>query len=601
MPNSHIEEYLRFHLSLPESTGFSVMLTGGKGSGKTWFIKKFFKEYTDRRVKVLYASLYGVTSLTEIDDQIYHQLKVDFDTHRSDRRRLRSTITDILANDRAGTYILVFDDMERSTLATKSLLGYIHAFVEQEGLRSIIIANSDELDRELYTELNEKLVGKSLQVENDISSAFDSFIKKMSTDSARWIINTRKELILALFHKAGYGDLRHLYQTLLDLEFFLKDFPNKFLVIKEIMKEIIELFCIFSFELKSGTIQAADLRQIGYLSMDQAYMDANEYGQDAMNNPMLKVTEKYSILYDVVLSPVLWSDHFSKGHIDRDRLTESLDSCKYFLDDASPAWQRLWHYKELEEDEYEVLLSIVKEQWEKYEFDSFGEILHVSGMFLFFSSLGIYKKSDSAIIEESKTYIDKKREEALWHHGQRDLLEFDMGNSWEQLDFLGAKSSGFQEIRHYFKEQFESYLAESLAQDTQALIALMIEDPEDLSSESLSQSPQRQRLYDRPLFYAVEVESFFEIFLDLRNKTKQQVIAIFVHRYEQPYLAEALVDELPFLISFAERLTEESDRQEGRLSGHLLADIRLTIDKAITSINEAELSLKEREVDQKHS
>ena len=72
--NEHIEEYLDYYCNLDHSPEYAVLLKGVWGSGKTWFIKKYCEKLGEKKKKVLYVSLYGITDLAEIDDIFFQQL-----------------------------------------------------------------------------------------------------------------------------------------------------------------------------------------------------------------------------------------------------------------------------------------------------------------------------------------------------------------------------------------------------------------------------------------------------------------------------------------------------------------------------------------------
>lgn len=584
--NTYLEDYLRFHLSLPKAPGFAVMLDGLSGSGKTWFIDEFFKAYKERPLKLIHTSLYALETVEDLYASIHRHSGITDLMQRPQKSRSIDDFLDAVSHDHTHTYVLVIDDLEKSGLPSDLILGHLHAFISTEALRCILIADTTSLDKPFLKRLDQKIVGKRLEVQNDVSEVFDTFTQRLATDLARKITIDLKQKILSTYHLAGYGDLRHLFHTLSDLEFFLRHIPERFLVIQELMEELVTLFCLFSFELRQDTISADEIRQIDYLSMDKAYLEANEYGQDAMNHPMLRVAEKYALLDKMSLPPALWSELFSKGFVQKPRLVEALESSRYLLDDNSPAWRRLWHYQDLEEEEFDVILSIVQEQFEHYEFDLFGELLHVCGMFLHFSSLSLCSRSRTEVVEAFKAYIDSKRAKGEWGHSQKEFFEYELGDSWDRLDYYERQSSDFLEIREYLRRQLETSLSEALTQDAQRLIRVIIAHPEDFYRRSNTPGDEMRVSYDRPLFSTMDVEMFFKVFLALRNKTKREIADVFAQRYLTPAHAATLISELPFLEAFAKRLLEASDEREGRLDGHLLKVIKeRSIDVAIEQLN----------------
>jgi hypothetical protein len=79
-PNEHILSYLRYYCDPAQNFDYAVLLTGPWGVGKTFLTKKFLEARTidspaDGPVrKHLYVSLYGITSVQQIDDELFRQL-----------------------------------------------------------------------------------------------------------------------------------------------------------------------------------------------------------------------------------------------------------------------------------------------------------------------------------------------------------------------------------------------------------------------------------------------------------------------------------------------------------------------------------------------
>ncbi|GAG66153.1 unnamed protein product [marine sediment metagenome] len=171
--NKHIETYLDYYLNAKFNPNFAILLQGKWGCGKTWFIKQFIKEYSNKdSYKFIYLTLYGVSSISEIEDQIFQQLhpilsskamaitgkilkgilrasvKIDLDAVKNSDASINCQIPDIEIPEylkNTANCILVFDDLERCRISINTLLGYINSFVEHQGLKVIILANEEEL------------------------------------------------------------------------------------------------------------------------------------------------------------------------------------------------------------------------------------------------------------------------------------------------------------------------------------------------------------------------------------------------------------------------------------------------------------------------
>ena len=72
--NSHVERYLDYYCGLAHAPEFAVLLKGQWGAGKTWFINRYLEKLKEKEKQHLYISLYGIASLSDIDDEFFRLL-----------------------------------------------------------------------------------------------------------------------------------------------------------------------------------------------------------------------------------------------------------------------------------------------------------------------------------------------------------------------------------------------------------------------------------------------------------------------------------------------------------------------------------------------
>lgn len=160
---------------------YAVMIDGAWGSGKTYFVKNvLLKKIESNEKRVLYVSLYGISNIQELGKKLY------LDYLLKDKSKLVTEHTELVENV-IGTIIdigspfmgklgdidikekkiknivqntvkhicpmkncvLIFDDLERCDCSIQDILGYINGFVEQAGMKVIIIANQEELRKKI--------------------------------------------------------------------------------------------------------------------------------------------------------------------------------------------------------------------------------------------------------------------------------------------------------------------------------------------------------------------------------------------------------------------------------------------------------------------
>lgn len=150
---------------------YAVMIDGGWGYGKTYFIKqKLIPEIEeikidqDKTKKSVYISLYGLKDTEEIVNQIYLRI---FEFRLGDKGKFlpllgfgskiiadKLGVTEAIDTQKGDAlnyftdyknYVLIFDDLERCAIPVNSLLGFINNFVEQNDLKALLVANQNEI------------------------------------------------------------------------------------------------------------------------------------------------------------------------------------------------------------------------------------------------------------------------------------------------------------------------------------------------------------------------------------------------------------------------------------------------------------------------
>ena len=118
--------------------------------------------------------------------------------------------------------IFIFDDLERTLISTTEILGFINSICDSEKMKTIIIANEDEINdnKETYKRFKEKVIGKSFTIHNDNKSYWQSFEKKYSSQLKKYEIII--SIIQSTFERFGNKNYRNLIQTTDDYIDFTK-------------------------------------------------------------------------------------------------------------------------------------------------------------------------------------------------------------------------------------------------------------------------------------------------------------------------------------------------------------------------------------------
>ena len=478
--------------------------------------------------------------------------------------------------------ILIFDDLERCGFPIEDVFGYINSFVEHQGLKVVIVANEEELnniEKSLkpscpnYNRIKEKLIGKTFRVSLDINSAFDSFLNEVKDPITKEFIKTNKEKVIEIFNLANYKNLRHLKQSIWDFERLYLEIPEKYKNVADLMVDIVSLFLCFSFEVKAGKIMPSQIMDLTSISVGKL---VQKKGEDYKPTPMEEVVDKYVFLnpHDTILTEKCWRELFDKGYISRDELGDSLEKSRYFQDETTPDWVKLWHFRDSDDDKFLSDLSKVETQWNAKMFKIPGEILHISGLYLALSELGLYGKNKEEIVTDSKEYINEIKKSGGWSAFGRKYIDFADSDGWGGLGYAGHELDEFREISLYLQEEMKEAQTESLPDAGRNLLYILSQDVRKFRRMITLSESEEQIYYDIPIFKYIGPTEFLAELISLKNSEKKFVAYALRDRYKFPEIASRLIEEVDFLKSLELQMGMEINKRIGKVSAYALQVIK---------------------------
>ncbi len=231
--NSFIKRYATHY-----KTKTAMLLTGDWGSGKSYYINKTLCPYLKKhKVQCVVVSLYGVDNLSELSKRIYLRLRLPILSKKSEVKEYASIIGHSIVDNALSLkglnigdsenqlvklyesvnlkgVLIIFEDIERSSIDILMLLGYINGLVEYDGAKALLVANEKEIlgqnqnssdydytkvltsqknetedtvedDRQIrYLRMKEKTIGDTIQFNADIIESVRSILNEYSSE---WI------------------------------------------------------------------------------------------------------------------------------------------------------------------------------------------------------------------------------------------------------------------------------------------------------------------------------------------------------------------------------------------------------------------------------
>ena len=271
----------------------ALLITGQWGVGKTYFFDNklseeikgiSIKKNESVKYKPIRISLSGVTSIDDIERRIVAELYPSLNKGTKIGKgifkfllslpKIKEYIpkipnTDVIDSE-TDNLIICFDDLERSkTFPIDSLIGYINNLIENNNLKTIIIANTNEIKDNNFDEIKEKLIGREIEYKINIEDVFDTLIKSEFQSFSEYtkFLQKEKNFICSFFHN---------YKNIRTLKFILTRYHDIYSQIEKIapsidyihsnkdtvLKETLLFTIAISIEYKGGSVTRNNKEEI---------------------------------------------------------------------------------------------------------------------------------------------------------------------------------------------------------------------------------------------------------------------------------------------------------------------------------------------------
>ena len=657
--NNHIEEYLDYYCSteLPRS---AVLLKGQWGSGKTWFIKQYYKKNSPREIdiwkdpvdllllgellhkvnfvgkawsyffrkeqisskKFLYVSLYGLDTLSSIDEAIFQELhplwgseqvriagniikgflngslKIDLNGTGKDMASWNIKIPDLPKKTKgsnkkgANKRVLIFDDLERCSINISDLLGYINQFVEHQNIKIIILADESKISNNAdYLNFKEKLVDKTFNIIPDFENALKSFASEVKEPIIERFLCDHIDFIKDLYStKANRENLRTLRNMVLDLKRIFTHFPIKAKENTEILKDILKFLILFSTEVSSAKIKSGDIvklvseykhlyAELSLKATDNSLSSnkSDEIDKDDNVKTLKDIAEEnYDLYFKFDLDEVFptkewWEKFFDKGLIDSEELTTNILS-KYFPDDQDiPNWRKLYYWRKLPDEKFASLLKEVELEYQTRRFDDIGEVKHVFGILLNLSDTGLLNKSKQEILSSAKDYINDLNRSNKIPLAKSSIHYDKFHDNYNNTIFAGFDLPEFTQFSSYVDSIQESIRIKQLPNDAKKLIDIMLSDHRKFYQMICLNDDVDSEYCAVPIFNHMDISYFTSKLFSMIPEDQRFVLLTLKQRYK--IINEnnkGLLSEIVWLKKLQECITKKSELEQGKPSGYHL-------------------------------
>lgn len=559
--NKHVYQALDTYCKLTVEPEYAVLLKGSWGCGKSHFVEEFIQKHKD--YKFLFVSLYGVASVDAIEDKFFQQLnpllssksmilagkigkgllkgtiKLDLDNDGKDDASANIGIPDIkLADYLTDTKkcILVFDDLERCSMELNQILGYINYFVEKNGYKVIIIADEEKLiekenaDKQPYTSIKEKLIGKTLHLESDVDRVFDLFSEKIITDiGLNNLMRENKQLLINIYRQSSYENLRSLRKIFLEFNSLYILLDSKIKNNPELMSHLLQIYAVISMEIYSGGYVVDDLRSIvGF----EYFLELPDEDVDKAEANLKKVSAKYTVnLRETLIDVADWQDWFAKGILDREKINSTLIKSLYFQNNNSPEWKKLLRLFDLEQSVFDRLKISAWKSFTNFEIKEFGAIKQLVGLYLYLAEVNLIDESSKDILRNAKAIVKQAIDAGKLNIPDSLNPEDDFG-SYEGYAYFSEDKAEFNQFSDFFNSEIYSYQARKRENKAPDILKLMASDVSKFTELMCNQAGEDETFEYKAVLHAIPTDTFIKTIESLSNSDKKLVCQALRNRYK---------------------------------------------------------------------
>lgn len=399
--NEHVINYCQDFITAKEKPEFAIFIKGPWGCGKTFFINSLIDSLDPTFVKerVLRISLYGITSIDEIDTKLFESLhpvlssngvKItgavlrtlmklgpSFALGKGDNSfsfspdSISLPFIDNKKLEKDNKIILV-DDFERASVASEAILGYFSNLISDSDNRVIFIGNEDKVkDKEEFIRIKEKTIGMEFSITPDFESALESFTDSIYDDAeTKAIISDSMQSVNAILR---CENLRIIRQSLYNFELFLHCISGN---IKDNLSLLAKSFFVIYIQKSMDLIKRENTRD----SLS-AFFNLKSRFDDYVGKKKEHESDSYwsfliSVGYDSILPIALWESIIFDGQFIEDEINKSISEYLERTSQANlcPLFQ-LFSWFNMSSSDFESLFITVKNGFSNGEYTHPGEIL----------------------------------------------------------------------------------------------------------------------------------------------------------------------------------------------------------------------------------
>jgi hypothetical protein len=266
----------------------------------------------------------------------------------------------------------------------------------------------------------------------------------------------------------------------------------------------------------------------------------------------------------------IWIKILLDNSIQKEELNELINNLSFFLEKKEqnkPSWVKIWHYRQLSDEEFTKSFNDVVKKFQNCEYDIPEHFIHVVALLIYFNKNKLCQLSVDKIKNQVNTCINNKYQNN--QNWKNKLFENSIRFNGTGLGYMGEDDKNFQEILSNIKNKNKNIYNKEEINKQQKLLKQFLESIESLNEDFLT-----DLLLDKyrsiPIFNKLKSIEFVNILTNSENKNISKLREILDSRYGDYYCY--LTDELDFWEKVNIQLNNflENDKSNNSLKTFLL-------------------------------
>lgn len=451
--NKIVQDYL-----LAKNTDYAIMINGVWGCGKSYYLGHDFKtvvegtvapkgiiqkakkligkDQGERRYKIAYISLYGLSSA----EDFYHRVFCGINSWAQNgfvglmglgvsktagffgvsvEKKDEKAITHIDTNQ-----VLVFDDLERISdekISIKEVLGLINKYAEHDHRKVIMVCNEEhfladdveEATRNDYKKYKEKSIRFTYTYEADIAEVYDVMVSDLPDGEYKSCLKERKAEFLHVFRIGDGKNLR-------TLKFFVDTFSQLYDVVKnehykeQLIKNLGSTLLIYAMEYKSGKT----IEDLQGLDMSKYQIDTSFWGSTPVKDEEHKedyctsFREKYSDVFGFFTPCDAIVNYVANGYLENKDLDDTISVINKELkrQELTPegiVYRKLSSMDSIQDDEIKPCVDEMMSYVEEGKYNIY-DLLYVYALLIRYNYIGSIKLTKTMTQKVQKAIVSQR-------------------------------------------------------------------------------------------------------------------------------------------------------------------------------------------------